>query len=62
MVVDTSGHATMASSYELYRYTPSLAAAVLFIILFILITVYHAYQMAQARAWYFTCFILGGIC
>ncbi|PYI09287.1 RTA1 domain protein [Aspergillus sclerotiicarbonarius CBS 121057] len=51
----------MTTSYELYRYTPSLAAAVLFIILFILITAYHVYQMAQARAWYFICFILGGI-
>ncbi|PYH30152.1 RTA1 domain-containing protein [Aspergillus neoniger CBS 115656] len=49
------------SSYELYRYTPSLAAAILFIALFIFITAYHAYQMAQARAWYFTCFVLGGI-
>ncbi|GAA90897.1 hypothetical protein ASPFODRAFT_196446 [Aspergillus luchuensis CBS 106.47] len=51
----------MSSSYELYRYTPSLAAAILFTVLFIFITAYHAYQMAQARAWYFTCFVLGGI-
>ncbi|KAI3057519.1 hypothetical protein CBS147343_10306 [Aspergillus niger] len=51
----------MSSSYELYRYTPSLAAAILFLVLFIFITAYHVYQMAQARAWYFTCFVLGGI-
>ncbi|ODM19766.1 hypothetical protein SI65_04752 [Aspergillus cristatus] len=47
--------------FKLYRYTPSLAAAVIFIVLFVLITVYHLYQVARARCWYFTVFVIGGV-
>ncbi|RAL08726.1 RTA1 domain-containing protein [Aspergillus homomorphus CBS 101889] len=48
-------------SYELYNYNPSVAAAVIFVLLFLAITVHHVYQLARAHAWYFTCFVLGGI-
>lgn len=48
--------------FQLYRYTPSLVAAVIFIVLFALISMYHFYQVARSRSWYFIIFILGGVC
>ena len=48
--------------FELYRYTPSLAAAIIFIILFVVISVYHLYQVIRMRSWYFLVFVAGGIC
>ncbi|PYH44723.1 RTA1 domain-containing protein [Aspergillus saccharolyticus JOP 1030-1] len=49
------------SSYELYDYNPSVAAAAIFVLLFLATTACHVYQLARAHAWYFICFILGGI-
>jgi hypothetical protein len=48
--------------FELYRYTPSLVAAVIFIVLFVLATAYHLYQVVRPRFWYFTIFVVGGAC
>jgi hypothetical protein len=48
--------------FKLYRYNPSMAAAVIFIILFFLITTLHFYQMMRTRTWIFIPFVLGGIC
>lgn len=48
--------------FELYRYTPSLAAAILFLVLFIFITAYHLYQVIRMRSWYMVVFVTGGIC
>ena len=48
--------------FELYRYTPSLVAAIIFIVLFALATAYHLYQVVRTRFWYFTIFVLGGAC
>ncbi|KNG88491.1 hypothetical protein ANOM_003232 [Aspergillus nomiae NRRL 13137] len=47
--------------FKLYRYTPSLGAAVLFLILFALITLYHLYQVIRLRSWYFLVFVFGGV-
>ncbi|KAF7587790.1 hypothetical protein BBP40_006700 [Aspergillus hancockii] len=47
--------------FKLYRYTPSTAAAATFVVLFVLTTVYHTYQLSRARAWYFIAFMIGGI-
>ncbi|KAK9851440.1 hypothetical protein MYU51_009747 [Penicillium brevicompactum] len=47
--------------FQLYRYTPSLPAAVIFIVLFVLTTACHVYQIIKCRAWYFTAFVLGGV-
>ncbi|KAH7112498.1 putative RTM1-like protein [Dendryphion nanum] len=46
--------------FKLYRYDPSMAAAVIFIILFLLITVVHAYQLMRTRAWILIPFVIGG--
>jgi hypothetical protein len=50
------------SDFKLYRYHPSMAAAVLFIILFLAITAVHSYQMIRTRVWIFIPFVLGGFC
>ncbi|KAF7907882.1 hypothetical protein BELL_1538g00020 [Botrytis elliptica] len=47
--------------FELYRYTPNLGAAVVFLIAFAVTTLYHIYQMIRARSWYFTPLVIGGI-
>ncbi|CRL23251.1 RTA1 like protein [Penicillium camemberti] len=46
--------------FKLYRYTPSLVAAILFTVLFVLATFYHLYQVVRTRAWYFIVFVIGG--
>ena len=48
--------------YQLYRYEPSLAAAIVFIVVFACTTVYHSYQLVTSRSWYFIPFALGGVC
>ncbi|PGH19548.1 hypothetical protein AJ80_03884 [Polytolypa hystricis UAMH7299] len=47
--------------FVFYRYDPSLAAAVLFTVLFGLTTLYHGYQLTRARLWYFIPLLVGGI-
>ncbi|EUC28131.1 hypothetical protein COCCADRAFT_41301 [Bipolaris zeicola 26-R-13] len=47
--------------FKLYRYNPSMAAAVIFIILFFLVTTLHFYQMMRTRTWISIPFVLGGI-
>jgi hypothetical protein len=47
--------------YKLYRYDPSIAAAVIFIILFFLVTVLHFYQMVRTKTYFFFPFAIGGI-
>ena len=48
--------------FKLYRYDPSMAAAVVFIILFLIATGLHLYQMLRTRTWILIPFILGGVC
>ncbi|KAL5592669.1 hypothetical protein FOBRF1_006890 [Fusarium oxysporum] len=48
-------------AYHLYHYDPSLAAAVIFIILFTATTILHFFQMIQTRTWFFLTFSCGGI-
>ncbi|RHZ43560.1 uncharacterized protein CDV56_101857 [Aspergillus thermomutatus] len=52
--------ATEASSFKLYRYDPSIGAAVVFILLFLGGSCIHTYQVARTRTWFFVPFVLGG--
>lgn len=45
-----------------YHYTPNVAAAVIFIILFATATGAHLFSMFRLRAWYYIPFIVGGLC
>ncbi|KAF9886484.1 hypothetical protein FE257_011391 [Aspergillus nanangensis] len=57
----SSNDAGSGFTFKLYRYTPSLAPAVLFLILFIVITAIHLYQVIRMRSWYMLVLVTGGI-
>ncbi|KAB8075222.1 RTA1 like protein-domain-containing protein [Aspergillus leporis] len=48
------------SGFRLFYYDPSLAAAVIFILCFLLTTTLHTYQLFRTRTWFFIPFLLGG--
>lgn len=48
--------------FSYYHYDPSVAAAILFTVLFFLTTLLHTYQMIRTRTWFLVPFVLGGIC
>ncbi|GAW11885.1 hypothetical protein ANO14919_012380 [Xylariales sp. No.14919] len=48
-------------AYSLYKYTPSAAAAIIFLILFGAVTVAHIYYVIRRRTWYFLVLVVGGI-
>lgn len=61
-IMSSSNSAATTIDFQLYRYVPSLAAAILFVVLFVLITAYHLYQVVRMRSWYMLVFVTGGIC
>jgi len=48
--------------FKLFRYNPSMAAAIIFLILFLLITALHFFQMIRTKTWIFIPFVIGGVC
>lgn len=50
------------SDYKLYQYDPSMVAAVIFIILFLVTSLLHTYQLVRTRTWYFIPFCIGIYC
>lgn len=48
--------------FKLYRYVPSLPAAVISVIAFGILTGLHVRRLYQVRAFYFTAFTVGGLC
>lgn len=48
------------ADFEFYRYSPSLAAAIIFALLFIASTALHAYQLIRTRTLYMIPFLVGG--
>ncbi|KAL6880730.1 RTA1 like domain-containing protein [Trichoderma novae-zelandiae] len=47
------------AAFAFYRYTPSVAAAVIFCILFFASTVIHFIQMWKTKSWYLTPLVIG---
>lgn len=47
--------------FKLYRYTPSLPAAIVSVAVFSILTGIHLWRMFRARAFYFTPFVIGGV-
>ncbi|KAK9326115.1 hypothetical protein V1517DRAFT_312765 [Lipomyces orientalis] len=39
--------------WEYYQYPPSIAAAIVFVIFFTLVTVIHVYLLFRTKTWYF---------
>lgn len=48
--------------FQLYRYVPSLPAAIVSVIVFGILTGLHVWRLYRARAFYFTAFTVGGLC
>lgn len=48
--------------FHYYNYQPSMAAAVIFTILFGSSTLFHSFQMLKGRTWFMIPFLIGGIC
>ncbi|KAH7369989.1 RTA1 like protein-domain-containing protein [Rhexocercosporidium sp. MPI-PUGE-AT-0058] len=46
--------------WKAYRYDPSLVAAIIFIVCFLLTTFFHSYQLVRTRTWYFIPLCIGG--
>lgn len=49
-------------AFIFYNYKPNLAAAILFSVLFFIMTISHVTRMAMKRTWYFIPFVLGCLC
>ncbi|KAF9872459.1 hypothetical protein CkaCkLH20_09956 [Colletotrichum karsti] len=50
-----------AFDFQLYRYTPSLPAAIASVVVFAILTLLHFWRLFRYRAFYFTAFTIGGI-
>ncbi|EFW17415.1 hypothetical protein D8B26_000145 [Coccidioides posadasii str. Silveira] len=47
--------------HDFYKYTPSKAAASVFIVLFLLTSTFHVFQLAKPRVWFFIPIVVGGV-
>jgi hypothetical protein len=47
--------------FKLYRYDPSMAGAVIFVLAFIATTALHFYQMIRTKTYFFIPFVIGGL-
>lgn len=48
--------------FKYYNYVPTMAGAIIFILLFLVATVIHFYQMIRTRTWFMIPFCIGGVC
>jgi hypothetical protein len=51
-----------SEEFQLYHYDPSLAAAAISAILFLVTTLVHIWQIFKHKTWFFVAFIVGGLC
>ncbi|KAH7194978.1 RTA1 like protein-domain-containing protein [Fusarium oxysporum] len=51
-----------AFDFKLYRYDPLLAAAIVSVVIFAILTLLHTWRLFRVRAYYFTAFTIGGLC
>lgn len=50
------------SDFKYYYYTPAMAGAIIFVLLFFVATVIHFWQMFRTRTWFMIPFCIGGLC
>ena len=48
--------------FSFYRYYPSLAAAIIFTLIFFASSAYHGYQLYRRKTYFFVPFLIGGVC
>jgi hypothetical protein len=51
-----------AIDFALYRYTPSIAAAILFATIFFVIIILHGIRLWRCRTYFFIPFMIGLLC
>ncbi|EXJ91075.1 hypothetical protein A1O1_04182 [Capronia coronata CBS 617.96] len=51
----------MAGQESHYDYVPSLAAAVIFVVVFALLSLYHLYLLVEKRVWFCVPLLVGGV-
>lgn len=54
--------ATEDEPYVFYHYEPSMAGAVIFVLLFGASAIWHSVQMFKTRTWFMIPFLIGGYC
>ncbi|PTB34837.1 uncharacterized protein TrAFT101_009452 [Trichoderma asperellum] len=61
---NTTATAPQAIAYDfrLYRYTPSLEVPIVTVVVFAILTGYHAFLIKRHQSFYFTAFTVGGLC
>lgn len=57
-----SNEQSVWEDFKLYRYDPSLAGNIIFVVLFSAVTVWHIVILARTRTWYFIPFVVGCAC
>ena len=57
----TRDSASSVLDFKYFYYEPSMAAAVIFIILFAIATTLHFYQMFRTRTWFLIPFVIGAV-
>lgn len=60
-ILPRSDMADEMAHFRFYYYEPSLAAAVIFTVLFALATLLHTYQFIRSKTWLMILFVIGGI-
>jgi hypothetical protein len=50
------------AAFAFYRFAPSVAANIIFVILFGISTLLHTFQMWMTKTWYLWPLIVGGVC
>ncbi|KAM6506902.1 hypothetical protein FALCPG4_018720 [Fusarium falciforme] len=50
-----------AFDFKLYRYTPSLPAAIASVAVFAVLTIVYTWRLLRTRAFYFSAFTIGGV-
>lgn len=51
-----------SGGFKFYHYTPTFAGAVLFAVLFALVSIRHAQLLISKRIWFFIPFLVGCLC
>lgn len=52
----------LRATWSFYRYVPSVAAAVIFCLLFLVATGLHLFQMFKTKTWFLTAMVFGCLC
>jgi hypothetical protein len=52
----------LIGGYYLWKYVPSIAAAIIFVLIFLVMTGLISYRMFRTKTWFCIPFAIGGLC